>query len=266
VAPVITSRGCPFECGFCSVAALKGKTVRFRSPELIAAEIRLLRDQFGVREIQFIDDNLTMSRRHVISVCETMLSKNLRLPWTCPNGVRIDTLEDDIIEAMKAAGCYSISVGLETANPASLERMNKHLDLDRAIDRIYQVVRKKIEVNGFFVLGYPGDTWENIERTIRLACRLPLTRAHFMLFTPFPGSREYDRLSRMPGTSFRYDTTFARVSYVPDGMTAADLKRLHRRAFFKFYLRPASARKLLPALSSPSSLYYFLRRAAHWLK
>jgi len=222
VAPVITSRGCPFECGFCSVAALKGKTVRFRSPELIADEIQLLKDQFGVREIQFIDDNFTISRKHVLSVCETMLARNLRIPWTCPNGVRVDTLEDDIIEAMKAAGCYSFSVGLETAAPEMLERMNKHLDLGRALDTINRVVRKGIEVNGFFVLGYPGDSRENIEETIRLARQLPLTRANFMLFTPFPGSREYDRLSRMSDNRYREEATFAKVSYVPDGMTAGE--------------------------------------------
>ncbi len=266
VAPVITSRGCPFECGFCSVAVLKGKKVRFRSPDLITEEIRLLKEKFGVREIQFIDDNLTMVRRHVLSVCEAMLAQNLRLPWTCPNGVRIDTLDDEIIEAMKAAGCYSVSVGLETAGPVVLERMNKHLDLDRAVDTIDRVARKNIEVNGFFILGYPGDTRDNIERTIRLARKLPLTRAHFMLFTPFPGCREYEHLCRMSGGRFRYDTTFAEVSYVPDGMTARELKSLHRRALAEFYLRPSSARKLLPALNSPSRIYYFLRRTAHWLK
>ncbi|MFP4040401.1 MAG: B12-binding domain-containing radical SAM protein [Desulfosudaceae bacterium] len=269
VAPVITSRGCPFECGFCSVAALKGKDLRFRSPELITAEIRLLQERFGVREIQFIDDNFTMSRQHVLSVCEAMLAENLALPWTCPNGVRIDALDDDILEAMKAAGCYSVSVGLETADPSLLARMNKHLDLDRAVEAIDRVVRKKMEVNAFFVLGYPGDSRKSIEATIRLAGRLPLTRAHFMLFTPFPGCREYDRLTgpagETAGSSFRYDTTYAEVSCVPEGMTARELKRLHRRAFLKFYGRPAAAWRLLPALNSPSGLYYFLRRAAHWL-
>ena len=265
VAPVITTRGCPFECGFCSVAALKGKEVRFRGQDLITAEIRLLKRDFGVREIQFIDDNFTMVRQHVLSVCQAMLAQNLRLPWTCPNGVRVDTLDDEIIEAMKAAGCYSVSVGLETASPFILKRMNKHLNLEKAIDTIHRLVRQKIEVNGFFVLGYPGDSSESIKDTIRLATQLPLTRAQFMLFTPFPGCREYENLCRTSSSRFKYNTTFAKVSHVPDGMTATTLKRLHRRAFVEFYLRPRSARKLLSALDSPSKMYYFLRRAVHWL-
>ncbi len=265
VAPVITSRGCPFECGFCSVAALKGKTVRFRSPDLIADEIQLLKNKFGVKEIQFVDDNLTVSKEHVLSVCEAMLNRNLDIPWSCPNGVRVDTLDDDIVEAMKAAGCYSVSVGLETANPDVLERMNKHLDPDKAIEAVHRVARKKIEVNGFFILGYPGDNEANIKDTIRLAKRLPLTRAHFMLFTPFPGSREYERLSRVSGNRVPHDATFAQVSYVPHGMTKKDLKRLHRRAFIEFYARPAAAWKLVKAVNSLNGLYYFLRRTFHWL-
>jgi radical SAM superfamily enzyme YgiQ (UPF0313 family) len=266
VAPLITSRGCSFNCGFCSASMLKGRTVRFRTAELITEEIRLLRDNFGVKEIQIIDDNFAASKEHALSVCETMIAKGQVMPWTCPNGVRVDTLDDAIVDAMKASGCYSISVGLESGSQKCLRRMNKHLDLDKATNTINSIVKKDIEVNGFFVFGFPGETREDIHETIRLSKELPLTRAHFMLFTPLPGNKEFERLYKESNNGFRYDSTFAEVAYLPKGFTSQELKKLHRKAIFEFYLRPEKALKLLPAISSPEKIFYFARRVLHWIR
>ena len=265
LAPIITSRGCTFDCGFCSAAKLKGRTVRFRTPELITEEIRLLKNKFGVKEIQIIDDNFAASKKHALSVCESMIAYDLVMPWTCPNGIRVDTVDDEIIDAMKACGCYSISFGLEAGSQNMLRRMNKCLDLDKAVNTINSIARKNIQVNGFFILGFPGETREDIYETMKLANALPLARAHFMLFTPLPGCNEFDRISREQGNGFRYDSTFAEVSYVPDGFTAYELKKLHRQAMWGFYSRPEKAWKLLPALSSPERLYYFAKRVLYWL-
>jgi len=265
VAPLITSRGCTFNCGFCSAAKLKGRIVRFRTSELITDEIKLLRDDFGVKEIQIIDDNFAASKEHALSVCESIIANDLVMPWTCPNGIRVDTVDDEVVDAMKASGCYSISFGLETGSRKELERMNKRLDLDKAVNTINSIVKKNIQVNGFFILGFPGETREDIYETMKLANELPLTRAHFMLFTPLPGCEAFDRISKEQGSEFRYDSTFAEVSYVPDGFTARELKKLHRKAIVRFYSRPEKACKLLPALSSPERLYYFVRRVVYWL-
>ncbi|MFP4446800.1 MAG: B12-binding domain-containing radical SAM protein [Desulfosudaceae bacterium] len=265
VAPLITSRGCPHECGFCSVARLKGRQVRFRRPDHVTAEIQLLRSEYGVREIQFIDDNLTAAKSHVMAICESMLTNRLCIPWSCPNGIRADTLDEEMLEAMRAAGCYSLSIGLEAGTQAGLTRMNKHLDLEQAISAVHLIAKKKLEVNGFFVLGYPGETRQNIRETIQLAKSLPLTRAHFMLFTPLPGCREFDRIHREAKWDTHYDTSFAQVSFVPEGFTSRQLKWWHRRAIFSFYGRPEHARKLLAEIRSLGRLRYFFRRTWHWL-
>lgn len=264
IAPLITSRGCPFECGFCSVGTLKGKTVRFRHPDLIIDEIKLLKKQYGVRELQFIDDNLTASKPHIMSLCESMLSNDLAMPWSCPNGVRADMLDEEIITAMKAAGCYSLSIGLEAGTQLGLERMKKRLNLEQAINVIHLIARKKLEVNGFFVIGYPGETRQNIRDTINLAKTLPLTRAHFMLFTPLPGCEVFERISQ-GNNGIRYDSSFARVSYVPEGFTPRQLKWWHRRAMISFYGRLKKAGQLMSDVNSPEKAFFFFRRIWHWL-
>lgn len=265
VAPLITTRGCPFECGFCSVANLKGRAVRFRNPEIITEEISLLKNRYNVREIQFIDDNFTVSKPHVLAVCEKMVTDNLVLPWTCPNGVRADMLDEEILDAMKAAGCYSISVGIESGTQAGLRRMNKDLDLDKAVTAVNTIAKKNIGVNGFFVLGYPGETKENIKETIQLAKALPLTRAHFMLFTPFPGCLGTDQVNHETSGTPLYETTFAQVSYVPEGFTRRSVKWWHRRAMISFYSQPAKVRMLLRDINSLAMMKYFFRRVWHWL-
>ena len=129
VAPILTSRGCPYSCGFCSVPQVVSQRIRYRSKELVASELRVLRDRFGVREFQIVDDNFTIDRHRARAICEHIVRQGLAMPWTCPNGVRVDALDDDLLDAMKRAGCYSISLGIESGSEQVLGRMVKHLDL-----------------------------------------------------------------------------------------------------------------------------------------
>ncbi len=265
VAPIITSRGCPYDCGFCSVPRLVGRKIRYRSAALVTDELRLLRDRFGIREFQIVDDNFTVHRGRAIAICEAIASNDLAMPWTCPNGVRVDTLDDELLDAMQAAGCYSISLGIESGSPAVLERMVKHLDLSVVPEVVARIVARGMEVHAFFILGYPGETPADVDETIRLAKALPLTRANFSLFTPLPGTSEYDALTAQDQHRILNLGDFAQVSFVPEGRSAAALKRQQRRALMEFYGRPSQLKRLARAVRTPEAGYHLARRAAHWL-
>lgn len=265
VAPLITSRGCPANCNFCSVPALKGRKIRHRTSGIIMEEIELLRNRFKVEELQIIDDNFTFGKKHAFSICKAIIDNNLVMPWTCPNGLRVDSLDEELVDIMVESGCYSISVGIESGSRNCLRYMNKELAIDTVADKILMAVRRGLEVNGFFIMGYPGETHRDMEKTMKLSRKLPLNRAHFMLFTPLPGCFEFDNLYRGNSKNFKYDATFAEVAFVPEGFTAKEIKKLHRLAILGFYLRPAFLWKLLIELSSPKILFYFLRRMRHWL-
>ncbi len=266
VAPIVTSRGCPYACGFCTVPYLVGRKMRYRSPELIVEELQLLRDRSGLREFQIVDDNFTIRRDHTIKVCEAIIKNNLVMPWSTPNGVRVDALDDEVLDAMQAAGCYSISLGIESGSEAVLKRMVKHLDLNIVPGTIERIRRRGMEANGFFILGYPGETPEEAELTLRYARSLPLTRANFSVFTPLPGTPEFDILSDEEKARIGGDGSFfGQVKYVSPEYTPEQLKDLQRRGILMFYARPRQAYRLARAIRTPQTAYYVARRALAWL-
>ncbi|MGB0588700.1 MAG: B12-binding domain-containing radical SAM protein [Myxococcota bacterium] len=265
VAPILTSRGCPYACGFCSVPQLVGRKMRYRSPEVVCDELQILRDSFGVREFQVVDDNFTISRKHALGICREIIARGLVMPWSCPNGVRIDALDDELLDAMQAAGCYSISLGIESGSARVLERMVKHLDLSIVPEVVDKIVGRGMEAHAFFILGYPGETRGEALETIHLAESLPLTRANFSLFTPLPSTPEFDTLSRNQRERILNMSDYAEVSYVAPGYSPRVLKNLQRQAILRFYSRPRQLWRLARAIRSPETAFYVGRRALHWL-
>ncbi|ACL02871.1 Radical SAM domain protein [Desulfatibacillum aliphaticivorans] len=265
VAPALTSRGCSYGCGFCSVPALTGGKIRFRAPQLVAEELMALKTRFGVQEAQIIDDNFTANKAHALNTCRALINSGVNLPWTCPNGVRMENLDKELIQAMKGAGCYSVSLGLESGSAKVLNRMKKGLSLDHVGERVELLAKAGLEVNGFFILGYPEETRQDMKATLDFAKSLPLTRANFSLFTPLPGCPEWERLSADPAAMEGLTTTFSQVGYVPQGFSRSSLKRQQRKAFLGFYLQRRNAERLLASLRSREAVYYFARRAWHWM-
>jgi radical SAM superfamily enzyme YgiQ (UPF0313 family) len=266
VAPVISSRGCAFECSFCSVRRLFGRSIRLRAPRLIADEIECLKKDYGVKEFQIIDDNFTLCREHALGVCDELVRRGIAMPWSCPNGVRIDKLDTEILDAMKKSGCYSISLGIESGSEDVLRLMDKRLNLE-AVPRIVEmIVSRGMEANGFFIYGYPGETRADAKKTLRLAKSLPLTRANFALYSPLPGTRAYDEMNE--GVKARYLSSpnyFGHSAFVPDDHTRFGLKTMQRRSILEFYARPRQGLSLFRGVCNPQVFYYFMRRAYHWV-
>ncbi|MCX5703136.1 MAG: radical SAM protein [Candidatus Omnitrophica bacterium] len=237
VAPIISTRGSPFECTFCSSPFLWDRTIRFRSPENIVGEIEYLIDEFKVREIHFEDDNLTLKREHIEGVCNIILKRNIKINWATPNGVRADTLDWNLLRLMKESGCYSLAFGIESGNQEILNRAKKKTNLE-TIEKTVRLAKKLgIITQGFFIFGLPGETEKTIQETIDFAKRLPLDKAQFLILDILPGSQLWDGLRRDRVVNWNYKS-YQEATWVPEGLDGPRLRRSVGYAFRSFFFRP----------------------------
>jgi len=240
-APIIATRGCPFDCAFCSGTFMSGKRVRARSPKNVVDEIEFLHDQHGIQEIHIEDDNFSLHRSFVQEFCQELLRRQIDIVWACPNGLRLDSLDKGLVQLMERSGCYSFAVGIESGNQRTLDRIGKRLKVGEVKDKIEMIRRNsRIRITGFFILGYPGETVEEINNTIRFALDLDLDKANFAAFMPLPGSRIYRELREkglLDGLDFSRISEL-RVPFSSQEVGARRLRYLLRWAYFRFYGRP----------------------------
>ncbi len=166
IATMITSRGCPMQCSFCSSAALHGKKARRRSVENVVDEIEhLLNDFKHIDTIAFMDDTFTISKRYVEDFCAEIKKRNLVFWWGCT--ARVDSIDEDLLETMKDAGCMTLYFGVESADQQMLDKMNKNITIEKTINA-FDISRKiGIRTIASCVLGMPDDTKANMKKTIK---------------------------------------------------------------------------------------------------
>lgn len=268
VAPQVTTRGCPFPCTFCAARRISGQPVRARSPENVLDEIAFLIKYHGIKEIHFEDDNFTFHRDFAAAVCEGILQRGLDISWCCPNGVRLDTLDTELLALMKRSGCYSISIGIESGSDNVLKRIRKRLDTVRIRTQVELVHRAGIKTTGFFIIGFPDETEKEIQETISFARSLPLDRAQFSTFLPLPGTPPFDdylkgkTLDDVPWADF-FTTE---VIWPPEGLSRKRMLALQRQAFLSFYLRPRILAGVIREIRSPRHFLHLLRRVVAVVK
>lgn len=240
LAVMMTSRGCPYGCTFCDRGVF-GNYVRVHSPERVLDEIEELVGRYGVREIRFFDDTFTIKRKNVEKVCEMIIERGLRFPWTCLT--RVNTVDKDLLRLMKEAGCWQVLYGLESGDPRMLDVLNKGSSVEQNAQAVQWALEVGLGVRGDFIIGTPGETMESLENTLAFTKRIGLDYAHFNKFVPYPGTELYERLLV---EGYQFDTKnlppivdHAAVLYVPDGMTREQLKEFLDRAHREFYLRPS---------------------------
>jgi len=240
VASIITSRGCPYRCTFCASHTVAGRRLRTRSPASVVDEIVMLRDRFGVREIHFEDDNITFSKEHALGICRELLDRDVRMPWKCPNGVRTDRMDEELLRAMKQAGCYQVLFGIESASERILSVSQKGLDLKRCEGIIVTAKRMGFETLGLFMYGLPGETPESARETLRYSLRPFFDLAHYSLFVPIPGSRIFRQ--EYPTEEDLWRIEWDRINFFSpqhgNRREAALWKRIQRESILRFYLRP----------------------------
>lgn len=256
---VMTSRGCPFGCTFCASPRFYDRKVRFRSPENVVEEIEYLVSRFGVREIHFEDDNLTLNHAYVEKLCHLILERAIKVTWACPNGIRADSVDEPLVRLMRESGCYYFAYGIESVNSRILKEIKKQEDIGTIRQAIDCASRGGISCQGFFIFGLPGETPETIEETIRFASESSLSRAQFLILDILPGSELWDTLKG------HFRPNWSKMSYkepewIPDGLTREALMKAQSRAFRQFYLK-SPTRLLRLALSvRPRQIHYLLHR------
>lgn len=188
--PLITSRGCPFECIFCSIHNVWGRNYRKRSAENVLMEIEYLMKRFGVKEILFEDDNLTLDGDRAKRIFSGIIAKEFNILWNVPNGVAVQTLDGQMLDLMKKSGCYAISIGIESGDEYMLKNViKKPIELSQIKPIIDKSKTLGLETSGFFVVGLPGETRKSLKNTFRFAENLQLDTTNFFYATPLPGTR-----------------------------------------------------------------------------
>ena len=198
---IITTRGCPFDCDFCS-RPIFSRDFRARSAKNVVDELCDI-SRLGYDWVWFSDDCFTLNAKRVIDVCEGIRKHRLGLKWECLS--RVDTFNSEIAIAMKSAGCSRVFFGIESGDDEILREMRKQIsvsDVRRAVD---VVVGAGLEAAGFFIVGYPGEDDSTILKTIKFATELPLDYVSFSLPYPIPGTGLYSRVKdRMSQKDWQY--------------------------------------------------------------
>lgn len=259
-APIITSRGCPYDCSFCAVNNIWQHKFRRRSPKNVVDEMEYLVKTFGVKEIHIEDDNFTLVREHAEKISQEIIDRKLNISWKCPNGVRADRLDLDLLKLMKKSGCYLLAFGIESGSDAILKRHSKAIDKEKIKGAVRMCKAVGIETQGFFILGLPGETKETIDETTRFSKELELDWAYFSIFTPFPGSGLWNELKaetrNIDWSLFKQSTVARSFCALSDD----ELRAQQKRAFRQFYLRPKMFLNLARYVR-PSKLAFLLERA-----
>jgi anaerobic magnesium-protoporphyrin IX monomethyl ester cyclase len=193
---VITSRGCPFNCVFCSVRLHMGQKYRTHSPEYVIKLLRLCIDKYGITNFHFEDDNLTLDRRRFETILDCIVEKNLQIQWDTPNGIRASTLDYNILKKMKQSGCVHVTLAIESGNQRVLDEViHKKSNLEYIIEIVKYCKELKIRANALYVIGFPGETINEMKNTINLAIKLYREYEIFpdlMVATPLYGTELYE--------------------------------------------------------------------------
>jgi radical SAM superfamily enzyme YgiQ (UPF0313 family) len=255
VAPLLTSRGCPYNCIFCN-KSIFGHTFRARSPENILKEIDYLINDFGIKQLDILDDNFTLNIDRAEKFLDMFIEKDYDLLINCQNGVRADRVTRKLIHKMKLAGVFKVGVGIESGNQKVLKKIKKQLNLER----VKQVFRWFREVNiityGFFMLGFPWDTPKTMQETIDFAKESNPDIANFMITIPFPGTELYDYVMNNGKFIQKVEEGIFSgfygncVFFETNTTKKEDVLKYFKKSYKEFYIRP---KKLLELLITPKS-------------
>lgn len=193
---MISSRGCPMNCVYCSIHAVWKNKWRSRSPESVVDEIEYLVKQYGIREIHFVDDNLTVNKKRAEVICDQIIKRKLNIKWTGPNGVAIWTLDERLLDKMKKSGCYRLTFGIESGSKETQKFIRKNLNLEYAKKMIDYCNKIGLWTLSTFIVGFPYQDKQQIEASIEYAIKSKTDFATFYVLMPFPATDVWNILKQ----------------------------------------------------------------------
>ncbi|NOZ56767.1 MAG: radical SAM protein [Calditrichaeota bacterium] len=262
VASLVTSRGCPYDCYFCAATRFAGLRWRTRSLDSVLAELETLQ-QRGYRSFLFVDDIFTLSYRRTVDFCQEVLARHWDIRWWCFS--RVDSLvkHPDMVRLMALAGARTVFLGLESGNQATLDHFEKRITVEQQRQAVRLLKKHGIRVYGSFILGELHETKKMIRQTISFARKLRPETCQFSVLTPYPGSRLFQHLESLRKLTTRnwdlYDGLH--LVFKHPYLSASELQRLLREAYFRFYLGASQVpRAIGELLKSPAQFRQWLER------
>ncbi len=256
----ITSRGCPYKCIFCEQGS---KPFRARSPTNVVDELELCVKEHGIRELDFFDSSFTIRKDRVIAICDEIERRKLDIVWAART--RVDCINDEVLKAMRRAGCSRIYYGIESGNREILATLKKSTSLEMYRDVIRRTRKTGIHSFGYFMVGNPYEDDATVRQTIRLALSLDLDYAQFSKVTPMPATEMYTLLLEDTGRDYWREHIEAGVDdEIPRplcDMSDADIQRWTRLAYLRFYYRPRYIARALARMKSRDEFSRSLRTA-----
>jgi radical SAM superfamily enzyme YgiQ (UPF0313 family) len=264
-APLTTSRACPYHCTYCH--RIFGTRYRSQSPEIVLRDLETLKSEHGVSEVLFVDDCFNLDRKRVAAICDGIVERGLEFSISFPNGLRGDLIDEETLGKLKAAGTYRITYAVETASPRLQKFVKKNINLDKLKQVIEITDALDIMADGFFMVGFPGETREEIEMTLDYALNSRMHSANFWFVTPFPGTELHKQAVEMglevPDLAeiLLYNDPRTDLSEV----SAGELKKMVQRTIRRFYLNPWRLWRILKLFPNkmqlPALLLRFLKIA-----
>lgn len=261
---IITSRGCPFQCSFCSKDVF-GNEVTFRSPLNVISEIEFLVKHKGIRQIDILDDNFTLDKDRCAKICDLIIKKSFKIAINLQSGVRADNIDRELILLLKRAGVFKIAFGVESGDENTLKRIKKDISLEKILQVNQWARRAGMITVGFFMVGLPYETKESAEKTIDFVKKMNPHIANFMIAIPFYGTALYNLIEK--DGKFIMDTKNGvssgfygkGVFFELGDFKQEDIEHFYKKAYKNFYFRLSKIIDLLGSLRSPKELIWLLR-------
>ena len=257
ILPLFTSRGCPYSCVYCH--NLFGKKARLRSAEEVLREIELLVNKYGVEEIEIVDDIFNIDLPRAKRICDEIVRRGIKISISFPQGLRADRMDEELVLKMKKAGTRLLIYAVESASPRVQKQIRKDLDLEKTVRMIKFTAEQGITVGGFFMLGFPGESKEEMLATARFSRELPFHIVTFFYVTPNPNTELYKMAAGSlkkagKGDFYKFSVN---LSAVPD----LEFQRIRDMAFARFYYRPSQLWRIFRAIPNKLHVAKLLFRA-----
>ena len=232
----VSSRGCPYACSYCDRSVFQ-RSFRFNSAEYLYRHVKYLRERFGICHINFYDDQFTFRRQRVEDFCNLMIANPLGMTFNC--AVRAEHIDAELLTLMKSAGCWMVSLGIETGDENLLAQHRQNADLNMLADKIRLIKKCGIRTKGLLMMGLPGETEKSIQLSMDYVFSLPIDDFNLAKFTPFPGSPIYEKIH----TVGNFDEDWPKMDcmsfqFVPYGMTRERMEELFNHFYKSHFQRP----------------------------
>ena len=264
-APVLLTRGCSFRCTFCTQA---DSNFRKRTVRSALDEIDNLRKKYRVKEFHVLDDNCAHDKQFITSFCRGLIDEQPGILWRVPGGICVSSIDDEVCYLLAQSGCYEIWMGIESGSQRILDAMHKGTTLEKIRKAVTSAKRYKINVGGFFILGYPGETDADRRQTLSFALSLPLDYAKFTIFIPQPGTEMFNRLAAGGDIKGAYQVIGCADNEFENALTdisSKQIRTVHRDYSLRFFMRYRIVAGIIREYNSLAKFVYLLHAARQFI-